>query len=53
MSFTIELYNKDCMEGMKEYPDKHFNLAIVDPPYGLDITNIWGDEKYGYKQTKK
>src|SRR3990167_457340 len=53
MSFTIELYNKDCMEGMKEYPDKHFNLAIVDPPYGLDITNIWGDEKYGYKQYSK
>ena len=24
----------DCMEGMKEYPDKFFDLAIVDPPYG-------------------
>ena len=27
-------YNLDCMEGMKEFPDKYFDLAIVDPPYG-------------------
>ena len=25
----------DCMEGMRQYPDKYFELAIVDPPYGL------------------
>ena len=30
-------YNMDCMEGMKEFPDKYFELAIVDPPYGIDI----------------
>jgi site-specific DNA-methyltransferase (adenine-specific) len=23
------------MEGMKKFPDKHFDLAIVDPPYGI------------------
>jgi site-specific DNA-methyltransferase (adenine-specific) len=37
---TIELnklYNMDCMEGMKEIPDKYFDLAIVDPPYGIGI----------------
>ena len=28
-------YNMDCMEGMKEFPDKYFDLAIVDPPYGI------------------
>ncbi len=28
------LYNMDCMEAMKEIPDKYFQLAIVDPPYG-------------------
>lgn len=28
------LYNCDCMEAMREYPDKYFDLAIVDPPYG-------------------
>lgn len=27
-------YNMDCMEGMKEFPDNYFGLAIVDPPYG-------------------
>ena len=25
----------DCMEGMKAFPDKYFDLAIVDPPYGI------------------
>lgn len=25
--------NMDCMDGMKEFPDKYFELAIVDPPY--------------------
>ena len=28
------VYNTDCMQGMKEYPDKYFDLAIVDPVYG-------------------
>ena len=31
-------YNEDCMKGMKEFPDKYFDLAIVDPPYGISIT---------------
>lgn len=30
-----DVFNMDCMEGMKQFPDKHFDLAIVDPPYGL------------------
>jgi site-specific DNA-methyltransferase (adenine-specific) len=28
---------EDNMELMSRYPDKHFELAIVDPPYGMDI----------------
>lgn len=28
-------YNMDCMEGMKQFPDKYFDLAIVDVPYGI------------------
>ena len=28
-------YNMDCMDGMSEFPDKYFDLAIVDPPYGI------------------
>ena len=29
------VYNEDCIQGMKRYKDKHFDLAIVDPPYGI------------------
>ena len=29
------IYNMDCIEGMKQFPDKYFELAIVDPPYGI------------------
>ena len=32
-------YNMDCMDGMKEFPDKYFELAIVDPPYGIGISS--------------
>ena len=32
-----KLYKMDCMEGMKQFPDKYFDLAIVDPPYGIGI----------------
>ena len=28
---------RDCMDGMKEYPDKFFDLAITDPPYGINL----------------
>jgi site-specific DNA-methyltransferase (adenine-specific) len=35
-----ELYNMDCMEGMKQFPDKYFELAIVDPPYGINAPNM-------------
>jgi site-specific DNA-methyltransferase (adenine-specific) len=31
----INLYNMDCMLAMKEMKDKQFDLAIVDPPYGI------------------
>jgi site-specific DNA-methyltransferase (adenine-specific) len=30
-----EVFNADCMDIMKQYPDKFFELAIVDPPYGI------------------
>jgi site-specific DNA-methyltransferase (adenine-specific) len=36
----IEITNEDNMELMARYPDKYFDLAIVDPPYG-----------YGNKET--
>ena len=31
-----EVYNMDCMEYMKSIPDKFFDLAVVDPPYGIN-----------------
>jgi len=31
----IEITNEDNMELMKRYPDNYFDLAIVDPPYGI------------------
>ena len=34
-----EVYNMDCIEGMSKYPDKYFDLAIVDPPYGIGESN--------------
>lgn len=32
---TSEVYLMDCMEGMAKFPDKWFDLAVVDPPYGV------------------
>lgn len=33
-------YNMDCLEGMKQFPDKYFDLAIVDPPYGIGVGSM-------------
>jgi len=51
----IELYNCDNMELMAKYPDKYFDLAIVDPPYGIDINNSGTHfkEKYEIKNWDK
>jgi site-specific DNA-methyltransferase (adenine-specific) len=35
----ITITNEDNMLLMARYPDKYFDLAIVDPPYGIDINN--------------
>jgi site-specific DNA-methyltransferase (adenine-specific) len=34
----IEFYNIDCIEFMKTKPDGYYDLAIVDPPYGIGVT---------------
>lgn len=31
------VYLMDCIEGMKQFPDNFFDLAVVDPPYGIGI----------------
>jgi site-specific DNA-methyltransferase (adenine-specific) len=44
----------DCIEGMKQYPDKWFDLAVVDPPYGINMAmGHKGSEKRGDKNKYK
>jgi site-specific DNA-methyltransferase (adenine-specific) len=53
----IELFNCDNMELMAKYPDNYFNLAIVDPPYGIgesskdnqDRSKLSKSKNYGSK----
>jgi DNA modification methylase len=56
----MKLYNQDCLEAMKQMEDNQFDLAIVDPPYGigdfqykkkkqLDIKKLNGIMKYQQK----
>ena len=35
----LKYHNIDCMEGMKHFPDKYFELAIVDPPYNVGASD--------------
>lgn len=35
-----EVFNQDCIVGLTSYPDKFFDLAIVDPPYGINATQM-------------
>lgn len=55
-----EVYNMDCMEYMRSIPNKFFELAVVDPPYGgakdlvdgstaISRTGGTWAEKYGKK----
>jgi site-specific DNA-methyltransferase (adenine-specific) len=44
----IELLNIDCMEYMKTVPDKYFDLAIVDPPYGIGEGNAKNKTRSSY-----
>lgn len=44
---TIHYTLGDCIEGMKQFPDGFFDLAVVDPPYG-DAGGVWsGKERFG------
>lgn len=37
-------YNEDCLEAMKKIPDKYFDLAIVDVPYGINHSEKAGKQ---------
>jgi len=41
----INLLNMDCMDYMRSLPDNAFELAIVDPPYGIDAANTFGRDE--------
>lgn len=45
MRAEINLYNEDCLQAMKAMQDKQFDLAIVDPPYGLGKRTTDGGSK--------
>ena len=47
MNLTDKLIitNEDNMQLMARYPDKYFDLAIVDPPYGININVSMGRRK--------
>lgn len=51
---TSEVFNENNMDVMSRYPDKYFNLAIVDPPYysGPEKRKFYGSEfsKHGVKR---
>ena len=35
----LSFYNGDCMDLLKQTPDKYYDLALVDPPYGIGISS--------------
>jgi len=41
----ITITNEDNMEMMSRYEDNHFELAMVDPPYGIDVNMNMGVRK--------
>ena len=51
---TSDVYLEDCVTALKRYADNHFDLAIVDPPYGIEMaktTNI-PNHKKGFRGNK-
>ena len=48
----IELYNRDCLEAMREMEDNAFDLAICDPPYGLGKTTTQGGKRHSMASFK-
>lgn len=56
-NMSVELLHIDCMEYMAGLPDKAFDLAICDPPYGINIASngkLHNNSKYdrGFKRNK-
>jgi site-specific DNA-methyltransferase (adenine-specific) len=52
MKTQIQLLNADCISEMKKFPDKYFDLAVVDPPYGINVNPHLGRKKGRKKRFK-
>jgi len=48
-----EVHNIDCMEFMRDIPDKFFDLAVVDPEYGISVNHNMGRRKGQKKSNYK
>ena len=50
---SSEVYLEDCVKALKRYADNHFDLAIVDPPYGINAGKMtMGSGKHKFKKGK-
>ncbi len=51
---SSDVYLEDCVTALKRYADNHFDLAIVDPPYGIGAGKRVGTTyKEGVLRNKK
>lgn len=46
------VFNEDCVEVMKRYPDGYFDLAVVDPPYGAGGGSFASGTRFGGRLDK-
>ena len=50
---NMTIHNADCMEIMAQYEDNYFDLAVVDPPYGMGMSGGNVGYKGGNNLTRK
>lgn len=41
-----KIINADCMDILKQFPDKCIDLVLTDPPYGMNYQSSWRTDKY-------
>ena len=48
----ISFYNGDCMDLLKQTPDKYYDLALVDPPYGINFAKQHTGKGWTVRESK-
>ena len=43
---SYHIYNKDCLDVLKNIPDNSIDLIVTDPPYGINFISNYRKEKY-------